>query len=97
MRFSFWERLRVIASMSRERSKLFPDVPSIFEALQLTKEQQDWIDFRDDMRTQGIESTVLRIEETIRRDVPEARYIFIEAGSFRPRRVESADPAVSAD
>lgn len=35
-----------MAAMSRERSKLFPDVPTIFEAVQLTKEGEWWVDFR---------------------------------------------------
>lgn len=52
-RYAQGGQLRVLASMSRERSKLFPDVPTIFEALPLTGEQQAWIDFRDDIRKIG--------------------------------------------
>ena len=52
-RYAQGEQLRAIVSMSRERSKLFPNVPSIFEALPLTKEQQEWLDFRDDIRKIG--------------------------------------------
>lgn len=52
-RYAQGDQLRAIASMSRERSKLFPNVPSIFEQLPLTKEQQDWLDFRDDIRKIG--------------------------------------------
>jgi tripartite-type tricarboxylate transporter receptor subunit TctC len=35
-----------MAAMSRERSKLFPNVPTIYEAVQLTKDGEWWIDFR---------------------------------------------------
>lgn len=35
-----------MAAMSRERSKLFPDVPTIYEAVELTKEGEWWVDFR---------------------------------------------------
>lgn len=35
-----------MAAMSRQRSRLFPDVPTIYEAVQLTKEGEWWIDFR---------------------------------------------------
>ncbi len=52
-RYAQGDQLRAIVSMSRERSKLFKDVPSIFEALPLTKEQQEWLDFRDDIRKIG--------------------------------------------
>lgn len=37
---------RPMAAMSRERSRLFPDVPTIYEAVQLTKEGEWWVDFR---------------------------------------------------
>jgi tripartite-type tricarboxylate transporter receptor subunit TctC len=37
---------KAMAAMSRQRSKLFPDTPTIFEAVQLTKEGEWWIDFR---------------------------------------------------
>lgn len=52
-RYAKGGQLRAIASMSRERSKLFNDAPTIFEALQLTPEQQAWLDFRDDVRKIG--------------------------------------------
>lgn len=35
-----------LAAMSRQRSKLFPDVPTIYEAVQLTKDGEWWVDFR---------------------------------------------------
>lgn len=37
---------RPMAAMARERSKLFPDVPTIYEAVQLTKQGEWWVDFR---------------------------------------------------
>jgi cation diffusion facilitator family transporter len=41
------------------------------------------LEFRDGLRTGEIEATVTRLEGHIRDQVPEARYIFIETGSFR--------------
>lgn len=35
-----------MAAMARERSRLFPNVPTIYEAVELTKEGQWWVDFR---------------------------------------------------
>ncbi len=52
-RYAQGGQLRAIVVTSRERSKLFKDVPTIFEALQLNAEQQEWLDFRDDIRKLG--------------------------------------------
>ena len=35
-----------VATMSRERSRFFPDLPTIFEAVKLTPDQEWWFDFR---------------------------------------------------
>ena len=35
-----------VASMSRERSRFFPELPTIFEAVKLTPDQEWWFDFR---------------------------------------------------
>lgn len=40
------KQARIIAVASRERSKLVPEVPTVFEAVKLTKEQEWWLDFR---------------------------------------------------
>ena len=37
---------RPVASMSREKSRFFPELPTIFEAVKLTPEQEWWFDFR---------------------------------------------------
>lgn len=37
---------RAIATMGRTKSRFFPDLPTIFEAVQLTPDQQWWFDFR---------------------------------------------------
>ena len=73
----------------RRLAELDPAVERIVELLTLQLGPQSilialTLDFRDDMRTEGIENSVLRLEESIRRDLPSARYIFVEAGSFRP-------------
>lgn len=45
---------RVIATMNRTRSSLFPDIPTVFEQLpNLTKEQQWWIDLRTTVESLG--------------------------------------------
>jgi tripartite-type tricarboxylate transporter receptor subunit TctC len=45
---------RVIATMHRKRSTLFPNIPTVFEQLpNLTKEQQWWIDLRATIESLG--------------------------------------------
>ncbi len=45
---------RVIATMHRKRSTLFPDIPTVFEQVpDLTKEQQWWIDYRATVESLG--------------------------------------------
>ena len=45
---------RVIATMHRKRSTLFPNIPTVFEQLpNLTKEQQWWIDYRATVESLG--------------------------------------------
>lgn len=45
---------RVIATMHRKRSTLFPNIPTVFEQVpNLTKEQQWWIDFRATVESLG--------------------------------------------
>jgi len=45
---------RVIATMHRKRSDLFPNIPTVFEQLpNLTKEQQWWIDLRATVESLG--------------------------------------------
>lgn len=52
-RYSAGGELRAIVVTSRERSKLFPEVPTVFEAVKLDKEAAWWLDFRDDVRKIG--------------------------------------------
>jgi tripartite-type tricarboxylate transporter receptor subunit TctC len=45
---------KAIATMNRERSKLFPDLPTVFEQLpNLTKDQEWWLDFRATVESLG--------------------------------------------
>jgi tripartite-type tricarboxylate transporter receptor subunit TctC len=37
---------KAVATMSRKRSILFPDLPTVFETVQLNKTQEWWIDYR---------------------------------------------------
>jgi tripartite-type tricarboxylate transporter receptor subunit TctC len=53
VRYAQGGQLRGVLVTSRERSKLMPDVPTIFESLHLDQEQQWWLDFREDLRKIG--------------------------------------------
>lgn len=45
---------KAVATMNRERSKLFPDLPTVFEQLpNLTKEQEWWLDLRSTIESLG--------------------------------------------
>lgn len=42
-----------IATMARERSILFPDLPTIYDLVKLDKEQQWWVDYRNTLEGLG--------------------------------------------
>jgi tripartite-type tricarboxylate transporter receptor subunit TctC len=44
---------RALASMARTRSALLPDVPSVFEQVKLTSDQEWWLDFRANLNDLG--------------------------------------------
>jgi tripartite-type tricarboxylate transporter receptor subunit TctC len=44
---------RGVATMARKRSRFFPDLPTIFEGVQLTPDQQWWFDFRSNVDNLG--------------------------------------------
>jgi tripartite-type tricarboxylate transporter receptor subunit TctC len=44
---------RAVASMGRTRSALLPDVPSVFEQVKLTADQEWWLDFRANLNDLG--------------------------------------------
>ncbi len=44
---------RAVATMARTRSVFFPDLPTIFEAVQLKPDQQWWFDFRSNVDNLG--------------------------------------------
>jgi tripartite-type tricarboxylate transporter receptor subunit TctC len=44
---------RPLASMARVRSALLPDVPTVFEQVKLTPEQEWWLDFRANLNDLG--------------------------------------------
>lgn len=44
---------RVVGMASRKRSELLPNVPTFYEALKLTPEQEWWLDFRADLNSYG--------------------------------------------
>lgn len=48
------ENAKAIATMNRDRSKLFPDLPTVFEQVpDLTEQQQWWIDYRATVESLG--------------------------------------------
>jgi tripartite-type tricarboxylate transporter receptor subunit TctC len=44
---------RAVATMARNKSQFFPDVPTIFELVKLTPEQEWWFDFRSTLDALG--------------------------------------------
>ncbi len=44
---------RAVLTVSRDRSKLLPDVPTVFESAKLDTEQQWWMDFRANLNDLG--------------------------------------------
>ena len=47
------QQARVIGIGARKRSALLPQVPTLYEALKLTPEQEWWLDFRTDLNQYG--------------------------------------------
>lgn len=52
-RYAQNNQLRGFVVTARERSKLMPDVPTIYEALNLSQDAQDWLDYRESIRKIG--------------------------------------------
>ena len=52
-RYAQGGQLRPVMTMGRERSRIMPEAPSIFEATNVTAEQAWWLDFREDVRKIG--------------------------------------------
>jgi tripartite-type tricarboxylate transporter receptor subunit TctC len=52
-RYAQDNQLRGLVVMARERSKIMPDVPTIYEALPLSPEAQQWLDYRESIRKIG--------------------------------------------
>ena len=52
-RYAQGGQLRGVLVTARERSKLMPDVPTIYEAVPLDQEAQWWLDFRENIRKIG--------------------------------------------
>lgn len=46
-------KMRVVATLARERSHQFPDVPTVFEAVRLNPEQARWIEWRASIAALG--------------------------------------------
>ena len=53
VQFSKGGQLRPVVFTGRERSRMMPDVPTVFEALRIDDEAAWWLDFRDDLRKLG--------------------------------------------
>lgn len=52
-RYAQGGQLRGVMTMARERSKIMPDVPTIYESVKLSDEAAWWLDFREDVRKIG--------------------------------------------
>lgn len=52
-RYAQGGQLRGVMVMARERSKIMPDVPTIYESVKLGEEAAWWLDFREDVRKIG--------------------------------------------
>ena len=52
-RYAQGGQLRGVVVTARERSRLMPDVPTVYEATKLDKEATWWLDFREDVRKIG--------------------------------------------
>ncbi len=52
-RYAQGGQLRGVVVTARERSRLMPDVPTIYEAMKLDQEALWWLDFREDVRKIG--------------------------------------------
>jgi tripartite-type tricarboxylate transporter receptor subunit TctC len=52
-RYAQGGQLRGVMVMARERSKIMPDVPTIYESVKLSDEAAWWLDFREDVRKIG--------------------------------------------
>jgi tripartite-type tricarboxylate transporter receptor subunit TctC len=52
-RYAQGGQLRGVMVMARERSKIMPDVPTIYESVKLEEEAAWWLDFREDVRKIG--------------------------------------------
>jgi tripartite-type tricarboxylate transporter receptor subunit TctC len=52
-RYAQGGQLRGVVVTARERSRLMPDVPTIYEAMKLDAEATWWLDFREDVRKIG--------------------------------------------
>jgi tripartite-type tricarboxylate transporter receptor subunit TctC len=52
-RYAQGGQLRAVMTMGRERSRIMPEAPSLFEATKVSDEQAWWLDFREDVRKIG--------------------------------------------
>src|SRR3546814_14695253 len=52
---------KAVANMSRKRSDLFPDIPTIFEQVKLTEAQAWWFDYRATLEGLGRRSEERRV------------------------------------
>ena len=53
---------RPVVTVSRDRSKLLPDVPTVFQAAKLDTEQQWWMDFRANLNDLAAKLAAIRAE-----------------------------------
>lgn len=91
---------RPITTMARKRSAFFPNVPTIFEAMKLTREQEFWIDFRATVDSlgrvmiapPGLPKDRLAYLQEALRDVANDPKLIAEAQKFQ-RELDYRNPA----
>jgi tripartite-type tricarboxylate transporter receptor subunit TctC len=94
---------RAIATMARTRSVFFPDLPTIFEAVELKPDQQWWFDFRSNVDNLGrilivppgmAPSRLAFMQEAARKALSDPE--LIAEGQRSRRLVDFQDPASTA-
>lgn len=95
-------RVHPVTVLSRKRSRFFPDMPAIFEAADLSREQEAWVDFRANldgigrllMTGPGVPPERLAVlQEAVRRALTDPDVI--AEGERTQRYVEYVDPATA--
>ncbi len=95
---------RAVATMARTRSLFFPDLPTIFEAVPLTPDQQWWFDFRSKVDNLGrilivppgmAEARLAYLQKAVKQALSEPA--LIAEGARTQRIVDYQDPVTTRE